>query len=72
MNAVRGRVRGTHVELDEPLPEGAEVVVLVGRMPVLTPEDRSRIDAARLAAPEAFVSHDQVLRELADRTHAGK
>lgn len=28
MNAVRGRVRGGHVETDAALPEGAEVVVL--------------------------------------------
>lgn len=28
MNAVRGRVRGGHVEIDAALPEGAEVVVL--------------------------------------------
>jgi hypothetical protein len=28
MNAVRGRVRGGHIELDAALPEGAEVVVL--------------------------------------------
>ncbi len=30
MNAVRGRVRGGHVEVDGVLPEGAEVVVLTG------------------------------------------
>jgi hypothetical protein len=29
MNAVRGRVREGHVDLDGPLPDGAEVVVLV-------------------------------------------
>ena len=28
MNAVRGRVRGGRIEVDSPLPEGAEVVVL--------------------------------------------
>lgn len=28
MNAVRGRVRGGHIETDTELPEGAEVVVL--------------------------------------------
>jgi len=28
MNAVRGRVRGGRIELDDALPEGAEVVVL--------------------------------------------
>jgi len=28
MNAVRGRVRGGHVETDTALPEGAEVVIL--------------------------------------------
>ena len=28
MNAVRGRVRGGHIEIDTELPEGAEVVVL--------------------------------------------
>lgn len=28
MNAVRGRVRGGHIEVDTSLPEGAEVVVL--------------------------------------------
>lgn len=28
MNAVRGRVRGGHIETDAALPEGAEVVVL--------------------------------------------
>jgi hypothetical protein len=28
MNAVRGRVRGGHIEVDAALPEGAEVVVL--------------------------------------------
>lgn len=28
MNAVRGRVRGGHIEIDAALPEGAEVVVL--------------------------------------------
>ena len=66
-------MRGTHVELDEPLPEGTEVVVLVGCIPVLTPEDRSRLDAARMAGPEGrWVSHDQVLQELADRKRAGK
>lgn len=30
MNAVRGRVRGGHIETDVALPEGAEVVVLTG------------------------------------------
>ena len=29
MNAMRGRVRGGHIETDATLPEGAEVVVLV-------------------------------------------
>lgn len=29
MNAIRGRVRGGHVELDSALPDGTEVVVLV-------------------------------------------
>jgi hypothetical protein len=29
MNTVRGRVRKGHVELDDPLPDGTEVVVLV-------------------------------------------
>ncbi|HEY8089029.1 MAG TPA: hypothetical protein VIF09_14315, partial [Polyangiaceae bacterium] len=29
MNAVRGRVRGGHVEVDTVLPDGAEVVVFV-------------------------------------------
>jgi hypothetical protein len=28
MNAVRGRVRGGHIEIETKLPEGAEVVVL--------------------------------------------
>lgn len=28
MNAVRGRVRDGKIELDEPLPEGSEVVVV--------------------------------------------
>lgn len=28
MNAIRGRVRDGHVELEQPLPDGAEVVVL--------------------------------------------
>jgi hypothetical protein len=30
MNAVRGRVRGGHIELESALPEGTEVVVLTG------------------------------------------
>jgi SpoU rRNA methylase family enzyme len=30
MSAVRGRVRGGHVETDAALPEGAEVVVISG------------------------------------------
>jgi hypothetical protein len=30
MNAVRGRVRGGRVDVESPLPEGAEVVVLTG------------------------------------------
>jgi hypothetical protein len=29
MNAVRGRVRGGHIEIETALPEGAEVVVLL-------------------------------------------
>jgi hypothetical protein len=69
MNAVRGRVRGSHVEIDEPLPEGAEVIVLL-RQP-LTAEDRARIAASRTASPDRFVSHEQVQRELDERRRGG-
>ena len=30
MNALKGRVRAGRIEVDAPLPEGAEVVVLMG------------------------------------------
>ena len=47
MNAVRGRVRGGHIEIDTALPEGAEVVVL-------TPGDHEafELDDAALAELE--------------------
>ena len=47
MNAVRGRVRGGHIELDGALPEGAEVVVLHGG-----DEDAFELDDARMAKLE--------------------
>jgi hypothetical protein len=48
MNAVRGRVRGGHVEVDGALPEGAEVVVLTGEG--AAPFELDEADAAELEA----------------------
>jgi hypothetical protein len=48
MNAVRGRVRGGHVEIDHALPEGAEVVVITGG-----DEEPFDLDEARVAELEA-------------------
>jgi predicted transcriptional regulator len=48
MNAVRGRVRGGHIEIDQALPEGAEVVVLTGG-----DEESFDLDEARLVELEA-------------------
>lgn len=44
MNAVRGRVRGGKIELDEPLPEGAEVVVVAARAAAPFDLDDEQID----------------------------
>lgn len=48
MNAVRGRVRGGRIELEGPLPEGAEVVVLAASR-----EEPFDLDDAQLAELEA-------------------
>jgi hypothetical protein len=48
MNAIRGRVRGGHIETDAALPEGAEVVVLTG-----ADEAPFDLDDAQLAELEA-------------------
>ncbi len=48
MNAVRGRVRGGHIELDNALPEGAEVVVLTADS-----EEPFDLDEAQLSELEA-------------------
>ena len=52
MNAVRGRVRGGHVELEGELPEGADVVVLAteGEEPFELAEAEVAELAARMAA----------------------
>ncbi len=47
MNAVRGRVRKGHVEVDAALPEGAEVVVLTGGA-----EEPFDLDVAQVAELE--------------------
>jgi hypothetical protein len=55
MNAVRGRVRGGHVETDATLPEGTEVVVLTGGG-----EEPFDLDDAQIAELEArMVEADQ-------------
>jgi hypothetical protein len=48
MNAVRGRVRGGHIETDAALPEGTEVVVLTGGE-----EEPFDLDDAQLVELEA-------------------
>jgi predicted transcriptional regulator len=48
MNAVRGRVRGGRIELDDALPEGAEVVVLAAG-----PDESFDLDDAQLAEIDA-------------------
>jgi hypothetical protein len=48
MHAVRGRVRGGHIELDSALPEGAEVVVLTADA-----EEPFDLDEAQLTELEA-------------------
>ena len=48
MNAMRGRVRGGHIETDAALPEGAEVVVLTAG-----DEEPFDLDDAQLAELEA-------------------
>lgn len=52
MNAVRGRVRGGHIEVDATLPEGAEVVVRTGGH-----EEPFELDDAKL---------DELERRMAD------
>jgi hypothetical protein len=52
VNAVRGRVRGGHIEVDAELPEGAEVVVLT----------RGNEEPFDLAAAEL----DELERRIAD------
>lgn len=47
MNALRGRVRGGHIEIDSALPEGAEVVVLTA-----SPDEPFELDEAQLAELE--------------------
>jgi hypothetical protein len=51
MNAVRGRVRGGHIEVEAPLPEGAEVIVLTG-----SDEESFDLDEASVAELEARMS----------------
>jgi hypothetical protein len=71
MNAVRGRVRGGHVELDGELPEGSEVVVLpvaAGDAFDLSDEDAAELEARANAADKGQVeSADAVLARLASR-----
>jgi hypothetical protein len=62
MNAVRGRVRGGHVEIDASLPEGAEVVVLA-----LGVEDPFELEDAQLSELETRMAEaDQGAVEPAD------
>ena len=51
MNAVRGRVRGGHIETEVALPEGAEVVVLTS-----SDEQPFDLDDERLAELETRVA----------------
>ena len=44
MNALRGRVRAGHVEVEAELPEGSEVVVIVP-----SPDEPFELDEANLA-----------------------
>lgn len=48
MNAMRGRVRGGHIETEAELPEGAEVVVLT-----VSQEEPFELDDAQLVELEA-------------------
>ncbi len=50
MNAVRGRVRGGHIELDSALPEGAEVVVITAAA-----EEPFDLDDSQLTELEARI-----------------
>jgi hypothetical protein len=57
MNVVRGRVRDGHVELDSALPDGAEVVVVLGEA---EPFDLTENDVAELAERMAAADRGEV------------
>ena len=62
MNAVRGRVCGGHVEIDDSLPEGAEVVVLTVGV-----EEPFELDDGQLSELESRMAEaDQGAVEPAD------
>jgi hypothetical protein len=62
MNAVRGRVRGGHIEIDSALPEGAEVVVLTAGH-----DEPFELDEAQIAELESrMVEADRGEVEPAD------
>jgi hypothetical protein len=57
MNVVRGRVRDGHVETDSALPDGAEVVVVLGET---EPFDLAESDVAELTARMAAADRGEV------------
>ena len=57
MNVVRGRVRAGHVELDSALPDGAEVVVVLGES---EPFDLSEDAVAELTERMAAADRGEV------------
>jgi hypothetical protein len=57
MNVVRGRVRDGHVETDSALPDGAEVVAVLGET---EPFDLAESDVAELTARMAAADRGEV------------
>ena len=68
MNAVRGRVRGGRVEIDAVLPEGTEVVVLIGGDEVAFDLDDAQLaeleNRTTEADPKPSLPADDVLTRL--------
>ncbi|WP_394826375.1 hypothetical protein [Pendulispora albinea] len=67
---VRGRIRAGRVELEEQLPEGAEVVVISADEAderdvfVLSAADAAELDARAEADDDAFESVEELMRRL--------
>ena len=72
MNAVRGRVRGGHIETDAALPEGTEVIVLTGGDEAPFVLDDAQLGELEARALEADLGEVEPAQGVLERLRRGR